>query len=135
MKVFGYAEYIRNDLQLEFQYQRMEQVATKSTINMAKPFLEYTVLLNTSTGTPFICWKSHFSDMHHVLHMFLMHIYLSGNRLHLSIRSPKNKTFISHVEDVTLPKSSREAHGLQLGTICVENHVQILSNQWIVLEV
>lgn len=67
--------------------------------------------------------------------MFLMHIYLSGDRVHLSIRSPKNKMFISHVEDVTLPKSIREAHGLQLGTICVENHVQILSNQWIVLEV
>lgn len=77
---------------------------------------------------PFFTYASCFTHV-------LMHIYLSGNRVRLSIRSPKNKTFISHVEDVTLPKSIREVHGLLLGTICVENHVQILSNKWIVLEV
>lgn len=71
--------------------------------------------------------------MHQVLLNVQVHIYLSG--LHLPIRSPKHKPLVCHLQDITPPKSFREAHGLQLGTMCVEDHIQIVRNQWIVLEV
>lgn len=100
---------------------------------MTQPCLEYMVALTTSTRTPVVCWKN--ANVACVpFKVFNLRVYLCDTRAQLSIHGPEHEPFVRHMDDVTLPKSFREVHGLHLCILSVEEHVQILGDQWIVLE-